>query len=264
MINHVRTILAGQNTNTSSVGIYPGYEYAPPNYYPPVIDKSLESLHGFIFGDNRADTAYQNFRLRQVVTLIHSLPELKPYITLLDSRITYELGRDDFFKQAAAGPTITLLSGSGSLYLADYTGNTVSLQLKKQWQIAAIASNKATVTYYALSGAAQTKTFDLTIGANNVSNPISLPESEVSVAIDYNIGTIWNLEILFFPALTLKDIIAKVDSYVSREVELLLFNPAGVEPVTSFSNLWFKHPDAKVRFGALMLALVWHTEEVRA
>lgn len=263
MINHVRTLLANRSASDNSSPGYPGHEYSPPGYTPRPMDNNVRALHASVFGDSYADLAYRNLRLRQVMSLIHSLPELREYVTLLDSRITYSVARDDYFKQAAAGPSVVLLAGSGSIYFSDYDGSAISQRLKKQWQIAAAATNKATVTYYSDAGDQRNKTIDLTIDASNVSNFFPLPDAEISVAIDYNIGTIWNIDLLYFPAKSFKDLIEQAPLYVSRDVELLLFNPSSIEPVTSFSNLWFKHPDAKVRFGALMLAMAWYLEGLR-
>jgi len=94
MINHVRTLLMNQPRGSYRV-TDPGEEYISPRFIAAVWPTALQLFRNTLFGAH-PDRLFINFRMRQLMQLIHST-ELADDVTKDDLRLTYLPFNDDMF-----------------------------------------------------------------------------------------------------------------------------------------------------------------------
>lgn len=247
----------------ASAIVLAGDEYAQANFSPATsVDKNIKTFMNAIYGSYGFDAAAINFRVYQYLTLLHTLDELKEYVTLLDSRITYTPGQTNIFSKIITGPTVTKLNGDASLLVSTLPSTNRPQQMRLKWEIEVGASNTASI-FFSIDGSLYTKTESFTVGDNGFSNYIVLPNSSLQASFENVLGARWRIEHYLYPSDSLKKVIDNALKKATKKVTDILFDPSKDEPIPSFSNLYYKHPDAKVRFGALLLALVWYLSSLK-
>ena len=92
MFNHARTLLLNISGSNNPGSSYLGEELVPADYAAITLPSYIENVRRSLFGAD-PDRAMLNYRIRQLLTLIAGT-DLQEYITDLDSRITYTLGKD--------------------------------------------------------------------------------------------------------------------------------------------------------------------------
>jgi hypothetical protein len=258
MINHARTLLlnpqAGQNFNPSIIG----EEFMPSDYVYVEIPRRLNRVRDILFGNN-ADRAMKNYRLREVMALLHST-ELDQHVRELDSRITYLPTRNDVF-EAAFGTSITSNHSVASSYLIveNEELTTSSGRLSEHWTV--------TVDSPATSATIVRHTPLASSHSTSISSPqtdsIALPGSDLTAQITNPIaGHSYDIKSLKRPARNLAYIAGQLQTGMGAAAEAELFYKA-VEPYSTFENLWFKNPHLPYKLGGLLLALIYRLEDFR-
>ncbi len=83
MINHSRTLLL----NALPAPGIAGEEYIPPEYKVRTVPPYLDQIRKILIGNN-VNREVQNYRVRQLMTLLHST-SLSKYVYTMDPRVTY-------------------------------------------------------------------------------------------------------------------------------------------------------------------------------
>lgn len=262
MLNHARMLLMNKSTGALQGFAYLGDEAVAPNYLELDLPSYLLSLRAVLFGTN-PDRHFLNYRLRQFLTLIHSTP-LVQFVLDLDPRITYSIGTDTTLTDGGRfKPEIIQVSGSLSDVLSVF-GSPVgpdSVGRMKHALLIDIITNESIRVEQRLPPFQQTILgFALTDGA---SQPLPLGDSGYSFRLHTtNVGASWLVEVLNRPQWDLGQIVASLGQ-VGEPVFLQLFGTASVEPYRTFRALWFDQSEMPLRLAALLLAIVYRTEEER-
>lgn len=255
MINHARTLLV----NLSGSGFVfdcPGEELISEDYRELQLPAYLNTIRARLFGAS-PDRLMLNYRTAQLLQLIAGT-ELQTHILALDPRLTYTSPRG-LLSDAVFQPQIRQFYGSGQLYLLgepispDAGGRTYY-----NYQIE-VAGGTVTVQRLAFPATQSSELLSMT---NGLSQEISLPYSGYRFRLDTDIPAGWVLRGFLRPQATLSEIFRSLQRIGESQL-LQLFGTADVEPYLTFRNCWNKHAEFAYRFGGLLLALIYRTEECR-
>ena len=258
MINHARTLLlnpqAGQKFNPGILG----EEFVPSDYVHIEIPRRLNRVRDILFGNN-ADRVMKNYRLREVMALIHST-ELDQHVRDLDPRITYLPTRNDVF-EAAFGTTITSNHSVSDSYLIIENEESAASSgyLSEHWTV--------TVDSPATSATIRRHTPLASSYTTSISSPqtdsITLPGSDLTAQITNPVaGHSYDIKSLKRPARNLAYIVGQLQTGMGAAAEAELFHKTE-EPYSTFENLWRKNPHLPYKLGGLLLALIYRLEDFR-
>jgi hypothetical protein len=134
MINHVRTLLLNADGSKAFPPDYPGEEFVDPDFRVLALPGPLKLVRSCLFSPT-PDRAMINYRLRQLLSLVHSC-ELEEFVTAPDPRVTYwPTHNTDVFDRAAFGTTIKRVVGDGDLYVQGSADLVAVSQLLHRWQV---------------------------------------------------------------------------------------------------------------------------------
>ncbi|HDL85943.1 MAG TPA: hypothetical protein ENH11_06425, partial [Candidatus Acetothermia bacterium] len=88
MINHARTLLLNESPTNRPAFDDHGEEYIPAAFTAQSLPSYLTRLRSIFLG-TRSDPLYQNFRLAQLMGVLHSNDVAREYVLGLDGRYTY-------------------------------------------------------------------------------------------------------------------------------------------------------------------------------
>lgn len=261
MFNHARTLLLNVSGSNSSGLAYIGDDLIPSEYASLALNTPLLNIRQHLFGA-APDRAMLNYRAYQLLSMIEKT-ELQEFVTDLDSRITYEFGADNIFvsnetwnpKVHQTGGTLDhVLTVSGSPIRPDYTG-----KLYYQFQINLSGTsitidrqvgpkNRTTIDYSLTDGLSPA--FDLTytgyqVFVNTMSNLAG-----------------WHITGYLRPQISLFNIVETLEK-AGDPTLTALFGTKSIEPWSTFKNLWYDNTDMIYRLGAITLALIYRTDELR-
>lgn len=258
MINHLRTLLLNAAGTTSPGSQYPGEEFVVPTYQPVTLSTNLAALRGVLFGPG-ADRAMQNYRLREVFSIIHST-ELAPYATAIDSRITYWPARNsELFRSLAFGATATQTSGTAlSFSIQSPQGVPSALgQIYQQYKVAILNGTQVKVSRLVPPYDSQTYNYTITGG---LSNAIPLIDPQLTARFgDPGAGTpSWTVALLAQPQYPITAVLPALQAAGADS----LFTSG--QPFTGLRALWeLQTLPAIYRVGAAVLALAYQIEILR-
>lgn len=257
MINHLRTLLLAADGDASPGYDYPGEEYVPAEFRAATMIGTVNSVRNALFGPN-ADRAMRNYRLRQVLTLLHST-ELAQYVLDLDPRVTYwPLHSDGLARAFAFGAAAKQSAGDtcGLSFLGS-PDSFVSLgRIYHQWLVTVLVSNQVRVERVTEPYTITLSSYTMTDGW---SDNVSLNGSNLSVKFSTPGGDLpsWIVSGLAHPAHEPMD--ALNDMQVAGVDELLAGN---TEPYKSLRALWEQQTmPAIYRLGVAALALGYRMNE---
>lgn len=260
MINHARTLLMNVD---GSYMFYAelGEEVIPEAYRAKTLPQALMNVRRVLFGTT-PDRAMLNYRCRQLLSLLQ-YTDLQSFITDLDERITYALTDSFLFNTQAFRPVYVQFGGTetelfiqGSHGAPDPTG-----RMKLQWDIEVTSSAVAEVT--ALRPR-QDRTVEFSV-TSGLSSPIPLHGSGLTVQLRNQVGLKYRVISYSRPTLDLGDLCATLGQVGSETLaELFLVgDPHGaIEPFLTFRNLWEQHGQLPYKLGGILLALIYHTDEL--
>ena len=252
MINQLRTLLLNQPSGAIPPISYPGEEYVPTGYSPPVLTDALATIHSLLFG-RTPDRALLNLRLRQLLGIIHT-SELAEFVYALDPRVTYWPDTNEsLYTFFASGPIITVIAGTSTLYLA---GNaftpTNNEKLYYNYLIDVTDGSHVAVVDQTISGPLVVYGYTITAGLSSL---VPLPNTTVQFQFQTGVGAQWNVSWLTYPPMTLADVYNDLRQGLTADLATALFGADPTEPMLTFQNLWFENPYPPYQLGAVALAL---------
>jgi hypothetical protein len=257
VINHVRCLLL----NITGIGFQPGIpgeEYVDPDFRALNLPPRLATIRRFLFGQN-PDRAMLNYRLRQIMTILHSC-ELVDHVLALDPRITYWPPRtSSSFNKADFKTTVVQTAGApANLYVQGPQQLTSSDKLVFGWIVSVIDSTTVRVQQLMPPFNEIENWYETTAG---LSSQIALPGSPLLVMFNPVTGGQWFVESLARSAVNLEDAVAAADKVMSADMYDELFG--GAKPYMTFGNLWSLQRAFPYKVGAFALALAYRCEALR-
>lgn len=261
MFNHARTLLLNSTGSNNPGSAYLGEELIPDNYYSLSLNTPLQNIRRYLFGAD-PDRAMLNYRAYQLLSLIEKT-DLQEFVTDLDSRITYEFGPEHVFTlhdtwepkvYRAGGTTDHIATISGKPTRPDYTGrlyyqfnvalNGTAVIVRRETS----PTKEATIPYLLTNGLSPA--FDLyytgyKVYVNTMSNSPN-----------------WSISGFLRPQIALTEIVQSLEK-AGDPTLTALFGTKSIEPWSTFKNLWYDSTDIIYRLGAITLALIYRTDEVR-
>ena len=254
MINHVRTLLMNRKRDGAALTDY-GEEYIAENFVPRKLDQPLQLVHSILFG-TKPDRLFINYRMRQLLQLIHATP-LAEDIVNDDSRITYLPFKTDLF-DAAFRPKVTRIAGPPSqVNVSGEHAANMSIGLAKQlWDLEVIGAH--TVTIQKRYGQIETAT-----AVFNNGTPVVLPSSNISVYL-HNPAVGYKIQITATarPFNDLSQVIGDITNSLNASGMQDIFPMNAPEPVATWYKIWNNHETAAMRFTALLLAIAYRTSQL--
>jgi hypothetical protein len=262
MFNHARTLLLNISGSNNPGASYLGEELVPVEYKAISLPSFLENVRRSLFGAD-PDRAMLNYRIRQLLTLFDGT-DLQQYITDLDNRITYSLGKDNVFaKHETWEPVVSRYGGtdddiatiSGTPERPDFTG-----KMFYQFDIDILSSTVIQIKRQTPPLKSQNLSLALT---DALSPAYDLFYTGHSLYVNTtNSGAAWTISGYLRPQLSLSDISTQLES-CGDDVLTELFGTKREEPWNTFRNLWYDHPELPYKLGGLVLALIYRTDKAR-
>ena len=256
MINHIRSILWNAPHRQMNSADFLGEEYVSLEWVPVPQPHGVARLRDILFGHN-PDRALMNYRLRQLMTLIHST-DLEQYVHGKDTRVTYWPGTARGIFDETFGATVTDISVSGSQLTPVGT-----LELSRDGQlydkyIITVSTSTAVIIDR------KTKPHSFETVAMVAGQPVTLPGTQLQFMISNpQASDSWELELLRRPAADLGTLVKNVETNLGAGSLADVFGPAGEEPYKTFKALWEDHQYLDYKLGGLTLALAYRMDETR-
>lgn len=260
MINHVRTLLLNETGASAYAPDYPGEEYVPTEYVKVRLPTNLLEPYSILFGQN-SDRAKKNVLLRTYMTLIHAIPKLAAHVYSFDPRVTYHPGDSNIFDYFLSGPKVTKLLDYGYCEVRDYFNFVPGARIWYEYVLLVKAGNVLEISYTNDSGESTTVDLPFTV-SGELSNPVTLPLTDMKVVFDPLVGFGWKISALFKPKEYIEDILKSVYDNLSIEALSNLFMDNS-EAIAQLNTLWDNSPDAPTRLGSIVLALAYGIEDKR-
>lgn len=260
MFNHARSLLLNLDGFRGYFSDYPGEELVPETYRKVVLPAYLSMFRARIFGAT-PDRAMLNYRTAQLLQMIETT-ELQQHILALDPRITYDMPASQTFAAAKFSPQVLRYGGSSADILT-VTGTPIGADTSGivlyDYRVT-LPSPNIQVQRNNFPESITTQTLTL---VSELSAPMLLPYSGYQVQVNTtNPAVSWVVRGYLQPQLSL-DVIEQGLRSVSEPQLLQLFGVAPIEPYATFLSCWTRHPEFAYRFGGLILALIYRSEEIR-
>ena len=254
MINHVRTLLLNRGQDGYGLDTF-GEEYVPADFRPRKLSIPLSLAHRTLFG-GQPDRLYINYRLRQIMALMHATP-LAQDVLAKDSRVTYLPFKDDLFDDAfkielhrVSGPALTIhVAGS-------HTTNLSSGIVQQLWDVEVTDLGVATVSKRRQPFITETHDFD-------EKTPVPLPGSSLRVHLhDAPIGYRVQIKSSARPTLDVAEVLRQLTRSFGERGLQEVFPPLAPEPVATWARIWNESHLSALRFTALLLAFAERIEQM--
>lgn len=257
MLNHARTLLLNRDGGQFGPGDF-GEEAVPIAFKALELPTFLDAIRIRLFG-SEPDRSMLNYRLWQFFRLLHA-GELSEFITDLDPRLTYvDSLRTDLVNPQSYVPKLTTIA-TGTLHISgnasppDSTGRMLHTY-------AVIILSGSTVRVTQQTKTSKTDVFDFTL-TNGLSERIPLGDSGYDFRMDSDtVGLEWRVEVRNRPVIDLGEIAVSLES-IGEPTLTSLFGLAPAEPFKTFRNLWNDNDEVPLKFGGLLLATIYRTDEV--
>lgn len=203
-----------------------------------------------------------NYRGRQLMGLLHST-ELVQFVMDLDTRITYDiLPNDESFEQLFQ-PEIKPLEGTTKeLYLLDNAGPPTGAGLTyHQWRIEVLTSSTVKVARQSPVAEIEVSSYTVTSGLSSI---VPLIGSGLSFRFQSGVGSTWRVTAYSRPSHDLGGLAAdlRASNYIIDNLFQLGTPRPNTEPFRTFLNLWADHPELAYQLGAVLLGLIYRTDEI--
>lgn len=259
MINHARTLLMNRTVAVPDYAFL-GEEYVPPEFHALALPGFLTAPARILLGDD-PDREFMNYRLRQLMTVLHSTPFVAHALEL-DSRFTYATGEDStLFAETLFRPTIVQTAGAPAAVtvLGLPTSPDAQGRIRNSYGLEILGSTISVVRE--TPPAAQAfPTYTVTAG---LSSPVPLlPTGYYLLIASAEVGASWVIEVKTRPQRSLGDLTMALAN-IGEPNLLALFGTAKTEPYLTFRNLWNDHPNMAYKLSGFLLAMIYRTEEIR-
>jgi len=265
--NYARTLLL--NT-TQQDRACPGEELIPATYVPMTLPAYLQVLRKTIFG-LAPDRFMLNYRAKQLLSLVAGT-ELQQYVLRLDSRITYDVTRQDLFDPAVFVPTysrrdnpdgspsdvssVPELRIEGKPNAPDFSGLCrYRFQLRNDGSVVSPAYLVERILPF--SGAEiQNPEF-----GSGWSDAMPLRGTGYTVRVSSpSTLYVWTIDLTLAPVLSVSALVASLQR-LNPDVLQQLFLPTS-DDFRTFQACWNQHPDLAYRLGGLLLAYIYRSHEL--
>lgn len=260
MINHARTLLlnrSGGNQNLRDLG----EEFIPESFRSQQLPSWLESYRRVLLG-SRPENVYANFQVDKLLRIIHAT-QFEPYLTLFDTRLTYDPRDAGAFSDTQYGYSlqsaiekVTSVAPVSEVYADELHG-----YMRYRWSFV-LANQVATVTSMSSGRTTTLNLVDPTAAGRSVSDVVTLPDTtfqvRFSIHAPYTVAD-WtdNFELTLLTRPT-QEISEKVETLESlRDLEYSLFGTDDVEPYVTFYGLWRAAPSLPERITGIVLAIIY-------
>lgn len=263
MINHARTLLLNVS-GASSQRQETGEEYIPETYQPIELPSYLQTPRKVLFGA-APDRYFLNFRTRELMAYLHQT-ELAEYVYALDPRVTYwpEPARPfyDTEKQLRVTQTFGLETAapffSGDLFADNSRGRSV-----REFSLRAESDGEAwSALLRTPDKPGQVETTEL-VFTDGLSQRLPLSTTGLHFQLRQPASaTDWQIYTRVKPSPALTTLLPIIE-FLGEPLFLELFGvDESIEPYGTFKRLWFDHPNPVYRFGGLVLAMIYRTDEL--
>ena len=262
MFNHARTLLLNATGSNNPGMDYLGEELIPAGYSSLPLSTPIQNIRNQLFGVE-PDRAMLNYRSYQLLSMIEKT-DLQEFVTDLDPRITYELGQEHTFAlHSTWEPKLSQISGtlddvltiSGTPARPDYVG-----KLYYQFEVDIQSPTVIQIKRQTPPVKAESQSLSLTSG---LSDPFDLFYTGYQAFVNtLNANASWRIEGYLRPQVDLPEIVSSLES-VGDDTLAAVFGVQHVEPWDTFRNLWYDGTDLVYRLGAITLALIYRTDELR-
>jgi hypothetical protein len=239
-----------------------GEEAVPKSFRELEYPTFIEDVRQKLFGSN-PDRSMLNYRLRQLMEVLHSTDDLAGHVRDFDPRITYtDSLRTDIFAEESFQPVITQIAGaSADLHVqSGPTAPDLTGRVFHQYTVSTISDATARVRQD--TPPVKESIFDYTFNSG-ISSRIDLFDSGYGVLLSTNTtGTAWKFEVRNRPTFDVGQIVEDIAT-LGEPLFLQLFGVAPEEPMLTFFQLWDKNKETAFRLGGLLLALATRADEVR-
>lgn len=271
MVNHLRTLLLNRAPVTRT---YPSYyleEYEPADFRPVTLPHGYQAARRILFGSDR-ERSLENYRARQYLAVLFGC-ELREFVTSWDQRLTCGVDDTDFPQPSVSWQTyktdypLTAWNLLGDYALAD------DERLERTWRVEFLDGTQVALS---TPSTQQTTTASYawesgTVG-QRVSAPVALPGSTLSFsaqegpAFPDNLGPAAQVTVVSRPRAELPTILEQLTA-LSEETLADIFathqSRGTTEPLPTFRNCFYEHPNPLLRLGGFLLAYATGIEEYR-
>ena len=250
MINAVRTLLLNRGRD----GAYhaaPGEEYVPAEFIPRLQTPELQRAMSQLLGSS-PDRLYLNYRLRQIMQLLHST-ELEQYVYHLDHRVTYLPFAATDFIAGVFGQTVEGFSGAGELlvhgeHVADEGVGLTTIS----WLLEVLDSSQVQVQRLTAPTSNNVVTYTSDGG---LSSYVSLPGSQLRCKFKTGgaVGTGWLVTSRARPEEDLSARFARLRQTLDDRLLTAVFNTP-MTPMATLRNCYQDNQLFPYQFSGLLLA----------
>jgi len=261
MINHGRTLLLNRDGSKRHGYGTLGEEFVPATYQRRDIPQYLQTILNTIFGGPEPDHEMMNYRLREIVNLLHTT-EVEQFLSDLDDRFTYWPVVNPDLYMYMEGTTVVQTAGTGAeLYVIGQVQKTNGQRLTDTWRVEILSSSQVSVAKQSPPATEDAFFYVITEGVSDV-HP--LPGSELSFRFQQAMtGTVWFVEKLTRPVYDLALLTEILSQTVNQDISRKLFGFGTVsEPYKTFRNLWFNNEQLAFKLGGLLMAVIYRINEV--
>jgi len=257
MINHARTLFLNEDdSNRPEYGDL-GEEYIPRDYAPNKYGGEVEAVRQPAIG-TLGDPLYQNYRLAQIMSILHSNDVTREFVLGLDNRITYDPFKSGFFsiKDADIVESFTDIN----MFLATVgkgKPNDISGKSFYSWTVRTSGTDTLTVTSDWSSDVTNyTIVLDGTLSQlipleNGLNLRLTVPTG------GWAAGVIWTVKSYNLPSVDIGSLLATYDAIgAGNSSELFLDAPK------DFTNLWKNGVSAVDRLSGIFGAAIYRMDRV--
>ena len=254
MINHARCLLVNQSANVQAPDGCPGEELIDPSFTAVTLPTYLQQIRTILFGGN-PDRCMLNYRAAQLLGLVGAT-ELQQYVVAFDPRLTYPSATD------------LLSDGAFNPRVITYGGDAVAIQgepsVPDQWGRCYfefdLTLTGSTVQLTEQSPEQQNRFCSVTF-ADGLSSAVPLGDSGYSILVPQN-GQAWKVTCFNRPQWDMGQLVPALE-IIGEAVLLQLFGVKPTGSYKSFYDCWSLHKSYAYRLAAIVMALVYRTEEIR-
>jgi hypothetical protein len=262
MFNHARTLLLNIDGSNDPGPDYLGEELVPAAFKSVELTSPLLAVRSVLFGA-QPDRAILNYRIYQLLSLIEKT-DLQGFVTDLDPRITYKLGAENTLAiNDTWEPVVSQYGGTlddqlslvGSPARPDFTG-------KSFYSFDVSVESASTVRVNRQTPPIDNTVFPFSL-TSGLSAPVELKYTGYSFALNTTSSlAAWTVSGYLRPQLNIASFVSTFES-LGDDNFAGLFGTERQEPWNTFRNLWYNSDDAVYRLSAIVLALIYQTENLR-
>lgn len=258
MINHARSLLLNADPATRpELGTY-GEEYVPAAYR--VLDYAgyLGRIRNKLLGSAN-DPLYQNYRLAQLMDVVHANQYVEELALSLDARYTYRPFKPSFmnFDFSVEVEPVTPLNMELITTGEPVADETIGQALYR-WQVKTVAGPQLEVTEY---GSGVTTRYSLTLSGTAANSVVLENGLQLLLTVPYGswqVGAAWIVTSMSRPAVDLGYSVQALNDLGAGAVYQLF-----ADAPSSFKNLWYSGVSLVDQLGGVLGAFIYKTEELR-